>query len=338
MAVQLRKNQELHALNTFGIQAKSAYFVEIQSEQDLIELFESAEIPEKFLVVGGGSNLLFTQDFDGLVIQMRIPGIEHRQDNQDVYVTAGAGVIWDNLVWHAVHHGFAGIENMALIPGTVGAAPIQNIGAYGMELMDVFQECRAFDLLQKKIVTLKKEDCHFSYRDSIFKSAARGRYIITSVTLKLSLVFVPKTEYGAIKQELNARGIDKPTLIDLAEVVSSIRVEKLPDPSTIGNAGSFFKNPIIPKTQFFELKAHHPDIAHYHVDENQEKIAAGWLIESCGWKGKRIGDCGTWKNQALVIVNYANASGQDIYDFSERIIIDVKNKFGIILEREVNVV
>lgn len=338
MAIQLIKNQELQAFNTFGIPAKSAYFVEIQSEEDLIHLYEDPNLPQPIWVLGGGSNVLFLQDYEGLIIRMAIPGIQHETHGDHVFVKAGAGVVWNDLVWHAVNHGFAGIENMALIPGTVGAAPVQNIGAYGMELMDVFYECRAFDTQTKKITTLKREDCGFSYRESIFKHAERGRYIITEITLKLSLNFVPKTAYGAIKTELAARGIAQPSLKDMAEVVSAIRVEKLPDPSTIGNAGSFFKNPIVPKTQFLKLKEKFRELVHFAVDDEHEKLAAGWMIETCGWKGKRIGDCGTWKNQALVLVNFGGATGKDLFTFSDQIIEDVKNKFGIILEREVNVV
>ncbi|HLW49530.1 MAG TPA: UDP-N-acetylmuramate dehydrogenase [Sphingobacteriaceae bacterium] len=338
MELIVTKNQELERFNTFGVKARSAYFVEIRTEEDLIELFEQGSLPDQKLILGGGSNILFVRDFEGLVIRINIPGITHEIRGTEVMVSAGGGVVWNDLVWYCVEHGFAGIENLALIPGTVGAAPVQNIGAYGVELMDVFQHCRAYDTLKKEMVVLNHKDCVFTYRDSIFKNKAKGRYIITSITLKLSTEFTPVTGYGAIGEELAIRGISSPEIRDMAEVVSAIRVSKLPDPSTIGNAGSFFKNPVISTSQFLPLKSKFPNIVHYTAGEGWVKIAAGWLIEQCGWKGKRVGNCGTWKNQALVLVNHSDASGSDIYNLSEHIIKDVKQKFGIILEREVNVV
>lgn len=332
------KNQELERFNTFGVKARSACFVEIRTEADLIKLFEKGALPDQKLILGGGSNILFVRDFDGLVIRINIPGIRHEIRGTEVMVSAGGGVVWNDLVWYCVEHGFAGIENLALIPGTVGAAPVQNIGAYGVELMDVFQYCRAYDTLKKEMVVLDHGDCAFTYRDSIFKNKAKGRYIITSVTLKLSTKFTPVTGYGAIGEELARREISSPEIRDMAEVVSAIRISKLPDPSTIGNAGSFFKNPVISTSQFLPLKSKFPNIVHYPAGEGWVKIAAGWLIEQCGWRGKRMGNCGTWKNQALVLVNHGGASGSDIYNLSEHIIRDVQQKFGIILEREVNVV
>lgn len=338
MGLKVTKNQELEKFNTFGVKARSALFAEIHSEEELVALFREESLPREHLVLGGGSNILFVNDVDGLVIRINIPGIRHEMKGTEVLVSAGGGVVWNDLVWYCVDHGFAGIENLALIPGTAGAAPVQNIGAYGVELMDVFHHCRAFDTQTGEITVIYPADCAFTYRDSIFKNKEKGRYIITSITLKLSTEFTPIAGYGAIKEELDRRGISTPGIRDLAEVVSHIRVNKLPDPSTIGNAGSFFKNPVISAHDFISLKSKFADVVHYPAGEGKVKLAAGWLIEQCGWKGKRLGNCGTWKNQALVLVNHGGASGSDIYSLSEHIVRDVEQKFGIILEREVNVI
>ncbi|PPL03514.1 UDP-N-acetylmuramate dehydrogenase [Parapedobacter indicus] len=342
MEFSVKKHFSLKPYNTFGIAAFAAQFIEIDSEEALVHLFYNRKNQTKqpFLILGGGSNILFTKDFTGLVIHIGIPGISHRISDTKILVTAGAGVIWNDLVWYCVDRNFAGIENMALIPGTVGAAPVQNIGAYGTELKDVFISCRVFDTKSGEISTFYKDDCQFSYRDSLFKKQAKGRYIITQVTLELSLTPSINTSYGAIHSELAKRNITHPTIKDIAEVVSAIRTDKLPDPSTIGNSGSFFKNPIITVQHLKQLQFTFQDMnfVYYPVDESHVKLAAGWLIEQCGWKGKRIGDAGTWKNQALVLVNHKNASGSDIYNLSERIIRDVEEKFNITLEREVNII
>lgn len=338
MELIIKTNQELSSLNTFGVRARCAYFVEIHEEEQLNLLHQRNDLPRSRLVLGGGSNILFTQDYPGLVVKISIPGIRHEVTEEGIRVSAGGGVIWNDLVWYCVEHGLWGIENLALIPGTVGASPVQNIGAYGVELMDVFHHCRAFDTRTGEFRVLLREDCGFSYRDSIFKNEARGRYIITEVTLLLSAEGQVQTGYGAIREELNHRNIPDPGLRDMAEVVSAIRVSKLPDPSTIGNAGSFFKNPVISQEEFLKIQQKHPLVVHYLMDNGKVKLAAGWLIEQAGWKGKSRGDSGTWKNQALVLVNHGNASGDDIYRFSEDIIEDIRLKYGIRLEREVNVI
>lgn len=346
MTPKIIKNQDLRHLNTFGVAAQAAYFADIQKEEQLFALFKedvfrSFDLPSlsgSRLVLGGGSNMLFTKDYPGLVIKINIPGIRHQVQGDEVRVTAGGGVIWNDLVWYCVERGFWGIENLALIPGTVGASPVQNIGAYGVELMEVFESCRVFDTVSHSYHILTNNDCDFSYRDSIFKHEARGRFIITEVTLKLSLQKNPKTGYGAIRDELERRGINTPGIRDMAEVVSAIRVAKLPDPSTIGNAGSFFKNPIISASMFEQLRREHPDMVHYPMKDGRIKLAAGWLIDQAGWRGKREGDSGTWKNQALVLVNHGRASGDQIYEFSEAIITDIQEKYGVILEREVTVI
>lgn len=340
MALTIENDFQLQDYNTFGVAASASAYIGIDSESALHELYDSGAFSQRpFLILGGGSNILFTQDFDGLIVHMHIPGISHAVQGDQVVVTAGAGVVWNDLVWYCVRHGFAGIENLALIPGSVGAAPIQNIGAYGTELMDVFHECRVFNTQNGEVSTFDKAACAFSYRDSIFKQPAqRGKHIITEVSLKLSLVARVNTSYGAIQSELAARGIAKPTIQDMAEVVSAIRVSKLPDPSTIGNSGSFFKNPIVSVQDFERIKERYPDLVSFPVDSEKIKIAAGWMIERCGWKGKQVGGTGTWKNQALVLVNYKNASGSEVYKLSEKIIEDVKQRFGVTLEREVNII
>lgn len=336
------ENHPLKSYNTFGVEASARYFVEIAREEELVYLFTEQKelLRQPVLVLGGGSNMLFTRDFEGLVIHIMIKGITHETSGPEAIVTAGGGIIWNDLVWYCVDHGFGGIENLALIPGTAGAAPIQNIGAYGTELKDVFVNCRVFDTHNVEFLTLGKQDCKFAYRDSVFKQEAKGRYIVTQVTLKLSLNPVLNTTYGAIEAELARRNIRNPSIRDIAEVVSSIRTDKLPDPATIGNSGSFFKNPIISAEQLKTLQLALPDtdFVYYPVDSERVKLAAGWLIEQCGWKGKRVGDTGTWKNQALVLVNHNKATGADIYNLSEQIISDVKSKFGITLEREVNLI
>ena len=336
---QIFENVSLKHLNTFGVEAKARWFTEINSEQDLIDLFkdEQWKAAER-LVIGGGSNILFTKDFEGLVIRMNIKGISQEIEGENIFITAGGGEVWNDLVNYCVDRGFAGMENLSLIPGSVGASPIQNIGAYGVELKDIFLKCEVFNISTREFSTFYNADCQFGYRESIFKSELKGKVIITSVTYKLSAKPNLNTTYGAISSELQNRGIDNPTIKDISQVVSDIRVSKLPDPSTIGNAGSFFKNTVVSKDTFEKIQSSFPDTVHYCLPNSTVKLAAGWLIEQCGWKGKKIGETGTWKNQALVLVNHGNATGTEVYGLSSAIINDVKNKFGVVLEREVNMV
>lgn len=339
MSIAIQENISLKQHNTFGIEVSAKYFVRIEHREQLVELFSIERfrsIPK--LVLGGGSNMLFTKDYDGLVIFINIKGINHDVNGEVVQVTAGGGEVWNDLVQYCVSRDFAGIENLSLIPGTVGAAPVQNIGAYGVELKDVFHECIAFDTLSKEFKVFRKEDCRFDYRDSLFKSSEKDRYIITSVSLGLSTIPNINTSYGAIEQELKVQEIHSPTIQDVSDVVSKIRVSKLPDPSTIGNSGSFFKNPVVDVDFFVQLKPHFVDIVYYPINKSKVKLAAGWLIEQCGWKGVREGNTGTWKNQALVLVNHGSATGSEVYIFSEKVIASVYSKFGIVLEREVNVI
>jgi UDP-N-acetylmuramate dehydrogenase len=337
--LQIQENVSLRNFNTFGVEANARYFVEINHREDLAELFLDPQWGQtELLVLGGGSNLLLVNDFGGLVIRMNIRGIEHRISHTDVYIEAGAGEVWSDLVNFCVLRGYAGLENLSLIPGSVGASPIQNIGAYGVELQDVFHSCCAFELATGTFKTFTKADCRFGYRESIFKSELKGRFIITSVKFHLSTTPNLNLKYGAIEQELQQRGISQPTIKDVSQVVAQIRVSKLPDPSTIGNAGSFFKNPVIGQAEFDKVHADFPDVVHYPAADGQIKLAAGWLIEQCGWKGKVVGNTGTWKNQSLVLVNHGGATGQEVYSFSSTIIDSVYAKFGVTLQREVNII
>ncbi len=337
-AMLIQENVSLKPYNTFAINVKAKFFVEIKNEKDLKEVL-STEIARqnKLLVLGGGSNMLFTEDFDGLVIKVGFLGIDYKLENEDVIVTAGAGVVWNDFVNYCLAHEFAGVENLALIPGTVGASPIQNIGAYGVELKDVFYSCTSFEIENGITKTFNYADCKFGYRESVFKNEQKGKYIITAVVFKLSKKATLKTQYGAITAELINRNIIEPSIVDIAKVVSAIRVSKLPDPKTIGNAGSFFKNPVIEHSEFNGLVAKFPEVVHYPAPNNKVKLAAGWLIEQCGFKGIVVGKTGTWKNQALVLVNHGGATGHEVYDFSENIIEAVYQKYGVKLEREVNV-
>ncbi len=337
--MHIQENYSLKTHNTFGVAAQARWFVAIEQESDLVDLFAQEWVkPLPKLVLGGGSNMLFTQDFNGLVIWMANKGISETIAGDTVVLKAAAGEVWNDLVHYAVKKGFAGMENLSLIPGTVGASPVQNIGAYGVELETIFESCRVFELATGSFKIFSKTDCGFTYRESIFKQAFKDQYIVTEVSFRLSLVPTIRTSYGAIQEELKHRGIEKPSIKDISEVVSAIRVSKLPDPSTIGNAGSFFKNPIISATQFEKVLASFPEVVHYPAANGQVKLAAGWLIEQCGWKGKVVGHTGTWKNQALVLVNHGGASGSEVFAFSEQIIASVFERFGVRLEREVNVI
>ncbi|MCX2453183.1 UDP-N-acetylmuramate dehydrogenase [Pedobacter sp. PLR] len=333
-----QQHTSLKPYNTFGIAVKALYFAEVVTPSDLQELLASALLKtQPLLILGGGSNLLFTKDFEGLAVKVSIPGISAVVDGDEVIVTAGAGVVWNDFVNYCVQHGYAGVENLSLIPGTVGASPIQNIGAYGVELKDVFESCTGTELSTGRSRSFSHADCQFGYRDSIFKNELKGQYLITEVRFRLSRVAKINTQYGAIQEELANRGISTPTIADVSAVVAHIRVSKLPDPTTIGNAGSFFKNPVIATSDFKKVYEAFPEVVHYQVPPDKVKLAAGWLIEQCGFKGKVVGQTGTWKNQALVLVNHGQATGQEVYSFSENIINTVEAKFGVRLEREVNI-
>lgn len=338
--MKIQENISLKNYNTFGVEAKAHYFVEVHDLHELKYATEFAKINHiKILFLGGGSNLLFTQDFDGLVIKLNLKGIsEENLDENHVLVSAKAGENWHEFVLYTLSKNYGGLENLSLIPGNVGTCPIQNIGAYGTEIKDHFVSCKALNLETSEIEELSLEDCKFGYRDSIFKTSAKGKYVIVEVTFKLTTQnHHIKTEYGAISTELKNLGIENPTIQEVSKAVINIRQSKLPNPAEIGNAGSFFKNPSIPLAQFENLKEKFPEIQGY-ANGDWVKVPAGWLIENAGWKGKQIGNVASHKLQALVIINATgNASGKEIYDFSTQIIDSVKEKYGIELEREVNI-
>ena len=338
--MKIQENISLKNYNTFGVEAKAHYFVEVHDLHELKYATEFAKINHiKILFLGGGSNLLFTQDFDGLVIKLNLKGIsEEILDENHVLISAKAGENWHEFVLYTLSKNYGGLENLSLIPGNVGTCPIQNIGAYGTEIKDHFVSCKALNLETSEIEELSLEDCKFGYRDSIFKTSAKGKYVIVEVTFKLTTQnHLIKTEYGAISTELKNLGIENPTIQEVSKAVINIRQSKLPNPAEIGNAGSFFKNPSIPLAQFENLKEKFPEIQGY-ANGDWVKVPAGWLIENAGWKGKQIGNVASHKLQALVIINATgNASGKEIYDFSTQIIDSVKEKYGIELEREVNI-
>ena len=337
----MQENFSLQPYNTFGVEAKARYFTEVNSIDELKEALTFAETQSlQLLFLGGGSNILLTKDFDGLAIQLNLRGIseEHINENE-VSVTAKAGENWHEFVMYCLQKNYGGLENLSLIPGNVGTSPMQNIGAYGTEIKDIFVSCKVLDLENLELKTFNLEQCRFGYRDSIFKQEGKGRYVILEVTFKLTQKnHHIKTEYGAIKSELENLGIENPTIQDVSRAVINIRQSKLPNPKEIGNAGSFFKNPTIALVQFEALKQQFENIQGY-PNGDKVKVPAGWLIEQCGWKGKQIGNVASHQLQSLVIVNATgNATGKEIFDFSTEIINSVKEKFGIELEREVNII
>jgi UDP-N-acetylmuramate dehydrogenase len=328
----------LKEYNTFRIAAKARYFARFTGTDELAALLETT--PASPIVLGGGSNILLTGDIDGWVLLNGIRGIDLvDEDDRYFYVTAGAGENWNSFVEYCLDRGWAGVENLSLIPGSIGAAPMQNIGAYGVELKEVFHELEAWDLQDGKVRMFTVNDCRFGYRESIFKREYKGRFIILSVTLRLNRDPDFHTEYGAIREELEKMNVHELSIRAISEAVIHIRTARLPDPAIIGNAGSFFKNPILPNDQFAALKARFPGIIGYpDPADDVTKVAAGWLIEQCGWKGYRRGDAGVHERQALVLVNYGRATGREIYDLSEDIVRSVEQKFGITLDREVNII
>jgi len=336
--MMIYKNLSLELYNTFGLDYHADLFISVGSEEEAIKLFKfKNEITEPVFILGGGSNLLFVSDFNGTIIHPSFEGINIEQETADYsIVSAGAGVVWDSFVAWAVDHGFGGIENLSLIPGLVGATPIQNIGAYGVEIKDCIYKIRAISLKEGKIREFSAAECGFGYRDSIFKRELKGKYLITKVFYKLSNQPELRIEYGSLHSE--AEKLGSLSLKTIREAVVNIRRSKLPDPDIIGNAGSFFKNPVVSFDDSQKLKEKYPDIPLYIDPTGGIKLVAGWLIEQCGWKGKRIGDAGVHEKQALVIVNHGNATGKEIYDLSEKIRKSVLEKFGVMLEREVEVI
>ncbi len=347
--MQILKDYDLTKLNTFGISAYAKFFIELNNELDLMEFFLSSEFKNnEKLFLGGGSNILFTKDFDGIVVLNKLKGIGIlKEDTENIFIRSMGGEIWHDLVMFAVDRGYWGIENLSLIPGTVGAAPIQNIGAYGVELKDVLENVEAYEIKTGQKKVFKKEECEFGYRDSIFKDESKGKYFISAITLRLSKIEKLNINYKILqeylKESAEAKALaDKNKIIKhtpkiISDAIVAIRRSKLPDPAIIGNAGSFFKNIFIDYKKAEEIKLKYPDVSLF---ENNDliKISAAWLIEKCGWKGKRVGNVGMHEKQALVLVNYGGATGEEVKDFSEQIIISVFSKFGLKLEREVNLI
>lgn len=332
----IKRDVSLRSFNTFGMDADALAYMEVASVDDLVRVYGDASLMAlPRLVLGGGSNLLLTGRFEGLVLRMVNRGIELTgEDGAFVYVRAAAGEQWHDLVSWTLEKGFGGLENLSLIPGTVGAAPVQNIGAYGAELQDCFLSLKAFDFVSGKVMEMDKAACRFAYRDSVFKHAMKGRMVIVDVTFSLPKRWRPNLAYAELEREWQGSGADGLSPAAIGEMVARIRRRKLPDPAVLGNAGSFFKNPVVTADTLSVLRAAHPDIPAYAQADGRYRIAAGWLIDRCGWKGRRIGDAGVSSVQALVLVNYGHASGKDILALARAIEEDVFARFGIRLEPE----
>ena len=338
MTIHQKFSLKLH--NTFGLDVSTQQYAQVETADELKDLYLGPKFRTiKKMVLGGGSNVLFTRNWLGLIVHMGIPGIDVvSESDEQVQVGVGAGVIWHQLVMWVVEKGYGGIENLSLIPGTVGAAPMQNIGAYGVELKDTFHSLEALELKTGKTVRFYKEDCGFDYRFSVFKGEFKGDYIITRVYLTLQKQPILNTSYGAIEQTLGDMNVDRPTIKEVSQAVIDIRQSKLPDPAEIGNAGSFFKNPIVEKAHYEALDALFPDIPHYFLPHDEVKIPAAWLIEKCGWKGYERGDIGVHDKQALVLVNHGFGHGMEIRKLAMEIMRSVKKEFQIDLQAEVNMV
>jgi UDP-N-acetylmuramate dehydrogenase len=339
--IKIEENINLKPYNTFGIEENARYFCKISTEEELEELLSSEVYKnERHLILGGGSNILFTKDFDGLIIKVDLQGIKQQEGTDDtIDLNVKSGELWHNLVLYCVQQNLGGIENLSLIPGTVGAAPIQNIGAYGIEVKEVIQKVEAINLLTGERKSFTNAECMFGYRESIFKHELREKYFISSVTLTVTKKnHLLNTSYGAIQDTLKAMQVTEPTIKNISDAVIHIRKTKLPDPMIIGNAGSFFKNPTITLSQYEQLKNSYSEIPGYPSVNQSVKVPAGWLIEQCGWKGKRVNNIGVHAQQALVLVNYGNGKGNEIFQLAKNILTSVKEKFDITLTTEVNIV
>lgn len=335
----IQENTSLKHYNTFGIEAKASYLVAVNSVQQLQDVISNPLLSSRpRLILGGGSNVLFTQDWDGLVVLNQLQGIEIVEETEDeVTLKAASGENWHQLVMYCVKRGWGGVENLSLIPGTVGAAPMQNIGAYGVEIKDVLESVEFFDFEQNKVFTFNNRECQFGYRESIFKKELKSKVFILSITIKLSKKPIFNTTYGAIQQTIDEMGVKELSVKTISDAVIFIRQSKLPNPAVLGNAGSFFKNPEISTENYLALKEKYPDMPGYKVSDTHTKVPAGWLIEQMGWKGKVVGHTGNHKMQALVLVNYGGASGNEIYAHAQAVTKSVKEAFGIELVPEVNV-
>ncbi|RTL60330.1 MAG: UDP-N-acetylmuramate dehydrogenase [Sphingobacteriales bacterium] len=338
--MKVQQNISLKSFNTFGIDVLAKEFAVFSSADELTELLTTNNKQQaSTLILGGGSNILLIKDYDGLVLKNEIKGIELINENEHhIDIRVGAGENWHEFVLHCIQHDWAGVENLSLIPGNIGASPMQNIGAYGVEIKDVFYSLEAYNYNDKKVYTFTLNDCEFGYRESVFKRKYKNQFVILNVTYRLNKQPKFNTTYGAIEQELEKMGVQELSIQAISQAVINIRSSKLPDPKVIGNAGSFFKNPSVTKEQYESIKLKYPNVVGYANADGSIKLAAGWLIEQCGWKGYRKGDAGCHARQALVIVNYGNAKGSDIYNLSEEILQSVKEKFNVTLEREVNII
>ncbi len=335
----IKENISLQPYNTFGIDIKARYFTEVNSEQDLLEIINDPQLKQlPKLILGGGSNMLFTKDYNGLVIKNNLRGISIvAEDDAFATVKAASGETWHHFVLYCIEKGLGGVENLSLIPGTVGAAPIQNIGAYGVEIRNVFENLEAVHISTGEKILLTLNECQFGYRESIFKKDYKDKYFIVSVTFKLSKKHTLNTSYGAIQKTLEEMQITEPDIVAVSKAVCHIRSSKLPDPAKLGNAGSFFKNPEIPVQQYQQLKTIYPEMPGYITTSESVKVPAGWLIEQCGWRGKRVGNTGSHKDQSLVLVNYGGANGEEVKNLAYEIQRSVKEKFGIEINPEVNI-
>lgn len=332
--MQVHENFSLKVFNTFGVACKARFFAAFKNFQELTELAGRG----RMMILGGGSNVLFCGDYDGWVLKNEILGITIAREDEDfVYLKCGGGENWHKVVMDCVSNGWGGVENLSLIPGCVGASPMQNIGAYGVEIKDVFEELEAYDLEDRKVVTFTTSDCEFGYRESVFKTVYKDRFVILHVTFRLRRKPVFNISYGAIASKLERMGVTELSVRAVSDAVISIRQSKLPDPAVLGNAGSFFKNPVVNETVFGALRSKY-DLPFYPLGDHQYKIPAGWLIEQCGWRGRRAGDVGCYEKQALVLVNYGEAPGFEIFRFSSQIVKSIAKQFGIVLEREVNII
>jgi len=336
--MQVQENFALKPCNSFGIDARARFFTAFSNVQQLSTVLGNYN-RTPLLVLGGGSNILLTRDFDGLVLKNEIKGIiKTGEDDDNIYIKAGAGENWHEFVLHCIRNNWAGLENLSLIPGCVGASPMQNIGAYGVEIKDIFHQLNAYHIEEKSNYVFREKDCDFGYRESVFKRKYKDEFVITDVTFRLRKKPVFNTSYGAIEQELQQMGVKDLSIKAISDAVIRIRSSKLPDPKEIGNAGSFFKNPSVSKEKYVQLQQTNDAIVGYENADGSIKLAAGWLIEQCGWKGYRDGDAGVHSRQALVLVNYGLATGNEIYALSEKIVQSVQDKFDVLLEREVNII
>lgn len=335
----IEANKSLKSLNTFGVDVRAKYFAQVTTTDEFKELIQTEEFQNnEYLIIGGGSNILFTQDFDGLVIHNLLGGIEVlREEGDHVWLRVASGENWHEIVMYAVGKGLGGIENLALIPGSAGATPVQNIGAYGVEIKDTIETVRTIEIATGETRVFAHDECKFGYRTSIFKTDLHGQYFITGITLKLTKNKQPTAHYASLDTMLADKGITEPTIRDIAESVIAIRQSKLPDPAVLGNAGSFFKNPEVNRDLFEKIHALHPDMPFYEMDNGQVKIPGGWLIDTAGWRGRREGDVGSHEKQALVLVNYGSATGAEVATFAHAIQTDIREKFGIDLEPEVTI-